>query len=76
MGRELLLYGLYLSVFASFGSVYGVLLAAFLLVEYLYVAAIVFLGGLVVDHLVREEADHDGVSYSSSRGPRSPASSC
>lgn len=55
-----LLYGLYLSVFASFGSVYGALLAAFLLVEYLYVAAIVFLGGLVVDHLVREEADRDG----------------
>jgi membrane protein len=52
-----LLFGLYLSVFASFGSVYGALLATFLLVEYLYFAAIVFLGGLVVDHLVREEAD-------------------
>lgn len=52
-----LLFGLYLSVFASFGSVYGALLAMFLLVEYLYVAAVVFLGGLVVDHLVREGAD-------------------
>jgi membrane protein len=52
-----LLFGLYLSVFASFGSVYGALLATFLLVEYLYFAAVVFLGGLVVDHLVREEAD-------------------
>jgi membrane protein len=52
-----LLFGLYLSVFATFGSVYGALLAMFLLVEYLYVAAVVFLGGLVVDHLVREEAD-------------------
>jgi len=31
-------------------------------VEYLYVAAIVFLGGLVIDHLVREEADRDGLS--------------
>ena len=55
-----LLFGLYLSVFASFGSVYGAMLATFLLVEYLYVAAAVFLGGLVVDHLVREGADGGG----------------
>ena len=70
------LFGLYLSVFASFGSVYGVLLATFLLVEYLYVAAIVFLGGLVVDHLVREEGDRDCSATRLSRGLRSPASSC
>ena len=31
-----LVFGLYLSQFASFGSVYGALLATFLLVEYLY----------------------------------------
>jgi len=48
------LFGLYLSEFASFGSVYGALLATFLLVEYLYAAAIVFLGGLVVDRLVQK----------------------
>jgi YihY family inner membrane protein len=51
-----LLLGLYLSAFASFGSVYGALLAVFLLVEYLYVAAIVFLGGLAVDRLVQQRA--------------------
>lgn len=49
-----LLFGLYLTEFASFGSVYGALLATFLLVEYLYVAGIVFLGGLVIDRLVQE----------------------
>ena len=49
-----LLFGLYLSEFASFGSVYGALLATFLLVEYLYVAGIVFLGGLVIDRLVQQ----------------------
>ena len=51
-----ILYGLYLSVFASFGSVYGVLLSTFLLIEYLYVAAIVFLGGLAVDRLVQRRS--------------------
>jgi uncharacterized BrkB/YihY/UPF0761 family membrane protein len=50
------LYGLYLSIFASFGSVYGVLLAIFLAIEYLYLAAIVFLGGLAVDRHVQRRA--------------------
>jgi membrane protein len=48
-------FGVYLTGLASFGSVYGVLLAAFLTVEYLYVAAIVFLGGLVVDRLLEHD---------------------
>jgi len=48
-----LVFGLYLSQFASFGSVYGALLATFLLVEYLYLAGIVFLGGLVIDRLAQ-----------------------
>jgi membrane protein len=51
-----ILYGVYLSVLANFGSVYGVLLAVFLLIEYLYVAAIVFLGGLAVDRRVQKRS--------------------
>jgi uncharacterized BrkB/YihY/UPF0761 family membrane protein len=49
-----ILFGVYLSLSHSFGNVYGVLLSAFLLIEYLYFAAVVFLGGLVVDRLVQE----------------------
>jgi membrane protein len=59
-----ILFGLYLSVFANFGSVYGALLAAFLLVEYLYVAAIVFLGGLAIDRLVQSGRAADRVADS------------
>jgi membrane protein len=51
-----ILFGIYLREFADIGSVYGGLLTAFLSFEYLYVAAIVFLGGLVVDRLVQEKA--------------------
>ncbi len=51
-----ILFGLYIREFANFGNVYGGLLTAFLLFEYLYIAAIVFLGGLAVDRLVQEEA--------------------
>ena len=54
------LFGLYLTVFASFGSVYGALLATFLLIEYLYLAAIVFLGGLTVDHRLAESHKQRG----------------
>ncbi|MFL5869887.1 MAG: YihY/virulence factor BrkB family protein [Solirubrobacterales bacterium] len=45
-------FGAYLTGLASFGSLYGGLLALFLLVEYLYVAAVVFLGGMVLDRLL------------------------
>lgn len=50
------LLGIYLAEFANYGDVYGGLLSAFLLFEYLYVASIVFLGGLVVDRLVQEKS--------------------
>ena len=51
-----ILFGIYLSLSHSFSNVYGVLLSAFLLVEYLYFAAVVFLGGLVIDRLVEERS--------------------
>lgn len=51
-----IVFGIYLSLSHSFSNVYGVLLSTFLLVEYLYFAAVVFLGGLVVDHLVEERS--------------------
>ncbi len=48
-------FGIYLSLFGSPGSVYGFLLSAFVAVEYLYLAAVVFLGGLVVDRLLEKQ---------------------
>ena len=51
-----LLFSLYLNTVADFGNVYGVLLAVFLLIEYLYFAAVVFLGGLVIDRLVQKRS--------------------
>lgn len=50
-----ILLGLYLSEAGGFGDVYGSLLTTFLLFEYLYLASIVFLGGLVLDRLVEQE---------------------
>ena len=52
-----LLFSLYLSELADPGSVYWAVLTIFLLAEYLYLAAAIFLAGLVIDRLVREEAD-------------------
>ena len=49
-----LILGVYLTEFASYGSVYGALLAAFLLIESLYFAAAVFLGGLVIDRVIEQ----------------------
>jgi membrane protein len=45
---------IYLTQLASYGSVYGALLATFLLVEFLYVAAAVFLAGFVVDRAIEQ----------------------
>jgi YihY family inner membrane protein len=49
-------FGVYLTAFASFGSVYGVLLSSFIGVEYIYVCAVVFLGGLTIDRLLQKDA--------------------
>lgn len=51
-----ILFGVYLSLSHGTSSVYGALLTVFLLVEYLYFAAVVFLGGLVIDRLVEERS--------------------
>jgi len=51
-----LVFGLYLSELADPGDVYWGLLTIFLLIEYLYAAAIIFIGGLIVDKLVRERS--------------------
>lgn len=48
------LFGLYLTQLANYSSIYGNLATGFILLEYLYLLAIVFLGGLVVDALVEE----------------------
>lgn len=50
------LFGLYLSEFANYDDVYGGLLTAFLIAEYLYAASVVFLAGFVVDRLVETKA--------------------
>ena len=50
-------FGLYLSELADLGDVYWSLLTIFLLAEYLYAAAVIFIAGLVIDRLVRERAD-------------------
>ena len=49
-------FGFYLSELADLGDVYWGLLTIFMLAEYLYLAAIIFIGGLVIDRLVRERA--------------------
>lgn len=52
-----LVFGVYLSELVDLGDVYWGLLTIILLAEYLYAAAIIFLGGLVVDRLVRERSE-------------------
>jgi membrane protein len=51
-----LVFGFYLSELVDLGNVYWTLLTVFMLAEYLYAAAIIFLGGLVIDRLVRESS--------------------
>lgn len=49
------LFGLYLSSAASYGSIYGALATVVVLMGYLYASAVVFLAGIQVDALLREE---------------------
>lgn len=55
-------FGFYLQQIASYGSVFGNLATLFILVEYLFGVAVIFLGGAVVDHVIsgREEAADTG----------------
>jgi len=48
-------FGLYLTYVASYGSVFGQLATLIVLMAYLYATAVVFLGGLQLDAIVRRE---------------------
>jgi len=49
------LYGFYLTNFASYGSVFSGLAAVIILMSYLYISAVVFLAGTLLDTLVRRD---------------------
>jgi membrane protein len=49
-----LLFGLYLSELADYGSVFGNLATVFILIEYVYLSAIVFVTGLLIDSQTRK----------------------
>jgi membrane protein len=51
-----LLFWLYVTQIASYESIFGHLATVFIGLEYLYLSATVFIGGLVVDSLVEEHA--------------------
>lgn len=52
------LFGFYLSTLASYDSVFGSLASAFVLIEYLFLVSVVFLGGIVVDAIIDGRARH------------------
>jgi membrane protein len=60
-----LVFAVYVSDVANYGSIFGSLAAVFVATAYLYVAACAFLIGALVDAVVREEA-----TGSASAGPR------
>jgi membrane protein len=49
-------FGIYLTQIASYGSIFGSFASLFVLMNYLYLSAVVFLAGLVVDAQVRKQA--------------------
>lgn len=51
-----LAFGLYLTQIADYGSIFGNLATIFVLLEFLYLSAVVFLGGLVLDRLAQRKA--------------------
>lgn len=51
-----LVFGLYLTQIADYGSIFGNLATIFILLEFLYLSAVVFLGGLVLDRLAQQKA--------------------
>jgi len=64
-------FGLYVTDVADYGSIFGSLATVFLLMTYLYVSACAFLIGAQVDALVREEetGSRTGSPSASRRGP-------
>jgi membrane protein len=53
-------FGLYLTEIASYQSVFGHLATLFVLIGYLYLASVVFLGGVQLDAVVRARVEHAG----------------
>jgi membrane protein len=51
-----LLFGLYVAELADYGSVFGNLATIFIALQYLYLSAVVFLAGLVLDAAVEDRA--------------------
>jgi len=51
-----ILFGLYLSELADYGSVFGNLATVFILIEYVYLSAVVFVTGLLVDSQTRKRS--------------------
>lgn len=49
-----LLFGLYLSKIADYGSVFGNLATVFIVIEYVYLSSIVFVTGLLIDSQTRK----------------------
>jgi membrane protein len=52
-----LLFGVYLSEIADYGSVFGNLATVFVLIEYVYLSAVVFVTGLLIDSQTRKRSD-------------------
>jgi membrane protein len=57
-------FGVYLRAIASYGSVFSNLATVVVLMAYIYLSSLVFLGGLQFDALVREEVDGSTVGRS------------
>src|SRR4051812_34712297 len=51
-----LLFGVYLSQIADYGSVFGNLATVFIVIEYVYLSSIAFVTGLLIDSQTRERA--------------------
>lgn len=54
-----ILFALYLRTFANYGSVFGSLATIFVLVEYLFLLSVIFLGGIVIDAILDGRDRHD-----------------
>jgi membrane protein len=52
-----LLFALYLTDVASYGTVFGNMATVFVLLEYLFLLAVIFIGGLTIDALAEGRAD-------------------
>ena len=52
-----ILFGIYIRVFASYGSIYGSLATIVILLIYIYISAIVFFAGAQVDAIIRRRVE-------------------